>query len=520
MRNKEELRRFAEDALQFLESQPGVIAAEVFVASNGAQVGRFNYSSAIPCNGLEEPKGTSSDGLGTLVVFKSANGIEVGFGSEEGSLGPESMARAFKKACIARHFDPEFHSLPLPSGEKRTLSDYHDPDTMELSPEMFCDASWRILDGAIDAARSSQKLIGLFGGEQGLKDARLIVGGDLTMLQERMAVVSSVMRKSQTDESTLAMASLTCMVEKLNAKGSGYGTWTRIADVDETPGRVGMENAIASIGGRRVPSGKYTVIFGPAAMAEIMGLILGSLDLNTIYSGTSLFNGKLGSRVAAEHVQLLDWGNAPGLVASKGITCEGLPTGQTQLIRDGVFVGALANWYEMQRMLHDPRAQEKLGQDPNNWKQTLVPRNGFRFAERGGGRTPSSETSSFGTNVILTSSDPIPLGEMITQIGHGLLLGRLWYVYPMGPPSQGDFTGTVVADSYLIENGRIVGGLAINSLRINDNLQRILHRIQAISRERQTPLVWAADSVRHMPHVLVDDVQLEAIAGNVMETGM
>ncbi len=37
-----------------------------------------------------------------------------------------------------------------------------------------------------------------------------------------------------------------------------------------------------------------------------------------------------------------DSGAAPGLMGSKGITCEGLPTGRTEIIRDGVLVGEAA----------------------------------------------------------------------------------------------------------------------------------------------------------------------------------
>src|SRR2546421_7592773 len=36
-----------------------------------------------------------------------------------------------------------------------------------------------------------------------------------------------------------------------------------------------------------------------------------------------------------------DHGALPGLVGSKGITCEGLPTGRTDLIKEGVLVGCL-----------------------------------------------------------------------------------------------------------------------------------------------------------------------------------
>ena len=58
-----ELKRAVEEALRFLSAQPGIREAEVFAASNRALLTRLNYTSHIPCNGVEEPKSTESHGL-------------------------------------------------------------------------------------------------------------------------------------------------------------------------------------------------------------------------------------------------------------------------------------------------------------------------------------------------------------------------------------------------------------------------------------------------------------------------
>ena len=165
--------------------------------------------------------------------------------------------------------------------------------------------------------------------------------------------------------------------------------------------------------------------------------------------------------------------------------------------------------------MSDPKFKEKLGKDPEDWRHAFVPRNGFRF--NGPGRNPGG-AGTYGTNVFLESSKPAALEDMIAGVKEGLLLGRLWYVYPMGSPKQGGFTGTAVADSYLIRDGKIVKGLAPNSVRLQDNYRRILMNIEAVSRERKTPLVWAADSIRHMPYILVRNVGISAVSGTVRET--
>ena len=62
------------------------------------------------------------------------------------------------------------------------------------------------------------------------------MGGDVTILQERIAIVSSHMPRVQTDESTLIMRFVTAMVETRDAKGSGWSTTTRLADLTDEAG--------------------------------------------------------------------------------------------------------------------------------------------------------------------------------------------------------------------------------------------------------------------------------------------
>ena len=50
-----ELAKAAEEALALVARQPAVVEAEVFAAANSALLTRLNYTSHIPCNGVEEP---------------------------------------------------------------------------------------------------------------------------------------------------------------------------------------------------------------------------------------------------------------------------------------------------------------------------------------------------------------------------------------------------------------------------------------------------------------------------------
>jgi len=509
------LKKSVTDALAYLRSIEDIEEAEVFASSNGQLLTRLNYTSHIPCNGVEEPKSTESFGIGIQAVFKTPEGRKFGFGSESSDISLEGVKEALAKARIGAVLDPEFQSLARPTGEKRKLRRYHDPQLMRLADGDLVGAGWQLVGGALRTFQGSETLSELAGGGS-LRDLGLIVGGDVTILQERIAVASYAMPQPQTDESALILSFITAMVEREGSKGSGYGAATRLADFGDGAGRQAARNAIDSIGGVRVKSGEYRVVFGQQAVMDLMvNLVMPSLNLGTFYAGASAFLGKLGQPVAAEMLSIYDDGAAPGLAGSKGITCEGLPTGRTDLIVNGTLKGLLTNYYESQRILIDPRAKEKLGIEPNEQRAAFVPRNGFRFTS-GGGRSHGSQPGIFATNVIIQGNDRSH-EELLRDVGDGLYLGRIWYTYPVNGLRVGDFTCTVVGDSYVIRDGRLAEPIKANSIRLNDSIHNVLRGVIGVGRERHPTLVWAADEIVYAPEVVVAKVRVEEIAG-YMET--
>ncbi|MFQ6019992.1 MAG: TldD/PmbA family protein, partial [Dehalococcoidia bacterium] len=475
---------------------------------------RLNYTSHIPCNGVEEPKSIENFGVGVQAVFKPGEGEEVrriGFGSEASEIGVEGARSALEKARQGAVADPEFRSLARPSGEQRKLAAYHDPKLMETADGDLVDSGWRVVGGALRAFRTSESLAGLAAGPDGLRDLGLIVGGDVTILQERVAIASSAMPQVQTDESSLIMSFITAMVESQGAKGSGYDGATHLAAFRGGAGGQAAENAVRGIGGVRVPSGEYRVVLGRQAVMDIVhNLVLPALNVSLFYAVGSPFLGQLGQPVASPKLTIVDDGAAPGLLGSKGITCEGLPTGRTELIRDGVLVGLLANHYETERIMADPMAKEKLGIDPKERAAALVPRNGFRFA-RGGGRHFDAQPGIHPTNV-LVPGDVESDQELARLVGDGLYIGRIWYTYPVNGLRAGDFTCTVVGDSYVIRDGRLAEPIKPNTLRINDNIRNVLSGVIGVTREGKPTLVWAADEIVYAPEIAVEKLQAQAIA--------
>src|SRR5207244_13495079 len=167
-------------------------------------------------------------------------------------------------------------------------------------------------------------------------------------------------RRGQTDEPPLTTAFATGRVESRGARGSGASAGTRLDHFTDEAGVEAAHHAIAAIGGERVPSGEYTVVFGRQPVADLLNnIVVPACTARAFYSDRTPFLGQLGRRVASLELTISDHGALPGLVGSKGITCEGLPTGRTDLIKEGVLVGCLSNWYGAQSLIKDKALREK-----------------------------------------------------------------------------------------------------------------------------------------------------------------
>ncbi|TAJ23075.1 MAG: hypothetical protein EPO64_12035, partial [Nitrospirae bacterium] len=404
------LKAAVQRALRLIARAKDIQEAEVYASSTGQLLCRLNYTSEIPCNGVEEPKSSESFGIGIRAVFTGSDSPRIGFGSEARDLSPIGIRRALEKARQNAVPDPEFISFPAPPADARSRphssAPAHDRAIMELHDDALVKAGWRVLSDALTTFASSDELVRLAGSPEKLAGLGLIVGGDVSLVQQRIAVASTRMPTIQTDESTAVTAYITSMVERKQAKGSGYAAATHLSRFKGDAGGEAARNAIGAVGGQRIPSGTYRVVIGPQPVSDLMtNLILPSLSADAFYSCQSPFLGEIGRPVASDLVTMYDHGAAKGCVASKRLTCEGLPTGRTDLIRGGTLQGLLSSHYETLRLLQDPRAREKLGVNPQEHPEVLTPRNGFRLSSRGG-RQFDAPPSIAATNVFIEGSVP------------------------------------------------------------------------------------------------------------------
>lgn len=460
------------------------VELEVFASWNELVTMRLNYTSDMPSMGLQEPKSNQSLGVGVRAVFTDKGRVTVGFGSESNDLRPGAVKRALRKARRYRFSDPDFHSLPSPAGTP-TLTDYHDPAAMEAKDADIVDLGWKALRGALTAFR-----------ERGISKS-IIVGGDVCVLREKMALKSTT-GIDEFDESTILTATITTMVEGKDVKGTGWSTGTHLERFDpEAAGREAAESAIRTIGGERIPPGIYEVVLGRQPVTDLVSHIIApSLSLSFLNASNTPFLGKLGKEVCSSNLSIYDHGALPGEVASKKITCEGLPTGRTDLVSGGMLVGFLANHYLSQK-LSGPIA-------------SFEPRNGFRFYTLG--RNNDMRPAISPTNIVVEGREEVSGEELLSGIKEGVYIGRIWYTYPINGMAAGDFTSTIIADSFMIRDGKISTPLKPNTIRINSNISHVLNNVHSVTKEKKTTLVWAAEEAVIAPEIRVTGVRLDSIA--------
>lgn len=509
-----ELKSAVQRALRVVARAKDVREAEAYASSTGQFICRLNYTSQIPCNGVEEPKSSEHFGISIRAVFNGTGTPRVGFGSEARDLSLTGIQRALEKARINAIPDPDFVSLPAPGpvAARRKIPLYHDRRIMDLSDSALVETGWQVVHEALKTFSSSEALAKLVGSKDKLAAAGLIVGGDVSLFRQRVAVASTRAPRVQTDESAFLTSTVTAMVERRDAKGSGYAAVTHLARFKGATGNQAAAAAIQSAGGQRLLGGRYPVVLGPQPVADLMThVILPSLCADAFFSSRSAFLGELGRPVAASLLTIYDHGAAKGLVGTRAITCEGLPTGRTELIKNGILQGLLSNHYETERLLRDPQAQQKLGINPKDHPDALAPRNGFRVSSRGG-RQFDVQPGIAATNVCIEGADPHTTDSLLRLVGDGVYIGRIWYTYPMNGLRAGDFTCTVVGDSYLIRNGKLAAPLQPNTIRITGNIKPLLQGIVGVTK-RAVPIVgWGADEVIYAPEIAVRELALAEIA--------
>lgn len=106
--------------------------------------------------------------------------------------------------------------------------------------------------------------------------------------------------------------------------------------------RCAVHQASVNLAAKPAPAGEMTVVLGPGWPGILLHEAVGhGLEGDFNRKGSSTFSGRLGQRVAARGVTVIDDGTLADRRGSLTVDDEGNPTQRTVLIEDGILVGYL-----------------------------------------------------------------------------------------------------------------------------------------------------------------------------------
>jgi PmbA protein len=228
-----------------------------------------------------------------------------------------------------------------------------------------------------------------------------------------------------------------------------YTRRRRALEDAESVGRTAAARALRRLGARKVKTAEVPVIFDPDTAASLLRSIAGATSGPSLYRRASFLLERLGSRIAAPSVTIVDDGLLHGALGSRPFDGEGLATRRTVLVGEGT----------LQSYLLDTYSARKLGMTSTH------------HASRDG-----AGVSVGTTNLMLLPGTATP-EELIGSVKQGLYVTELIGFGVNGV--TGDYSRG--AAGLWIEDGRL--SFPVEEVTIAGNLLQMFDRIDGIGND-------------------------------------
>ncbi|MBZ5574132.1 MAG: TldD/PmbA family protein [Acidobacteriia bacterium] len=118
----------------------------------------------------------------------------------------------------------------------------------------------------------------------------------------------------------------------------------------EHVGKVAAERTIRRLGARKVKTAHVPVVLDPLVAVSMLDHIFEGVNGDSVYRGASFLAGKLGEKIAADRVNVIDDGTMAGGFGTSPFDGEGIPTRRTVVIENGVLKSYLLNTYTAKKL--------------------------------------------------------------------------------------------------------------------------------------------------------------------------
>jgi PmbA protein len=118
----------------------------------------------------------------------------------------------------------------------------------------------------------------------------------------------------------------------------------------EEVGRIAAQRTLRRLGARKVKTAKVPIILDPLMSRTMLEHIFEAVNGDSVYRGASFLAGKLGEKIAATNVSVIDDGTIVGGFGSSPFDGEGIPSRRTSVIEKGVLKSYLLNTYTARKL--------------------------------------------------------------------------------------------------------------------------------------------------------------------------
>jgi len=259
-----------------------------------------------------------------------------------------------------------------------------------------------------------------------------------------------------------------------DASGQGLSCAATMSDFKpEEAGRRAGEDARRMVGASVPAAGEYEVLLSPTVASNIIQSVAASASAFDVESGSSYLIDKLGKKVASSSFNLTDHGSLKGALGGRSFDDEGMATGTTPIIREGVLVSYLHNLSTARR------------------GKTITTGNAGVIAPHPWNLEVGAGDAEF--------------EELVKEIKRGVILTSNWYTR-FKNRRTGEFSTVPRDGAYLVEEGRVVKPL--KGMRLSDDLTRMLSSVRMLSRAREWIEWWEVQTPTLCPWILLDGAKV------------
>ena len=414
------LQQLAEDVLKHA-SNKGATACEVDVSEG------FGQSVTVRCDEVETIEFNRDKGIGITVYAGQRKGY-----ASTSDFSAQALRETVEAALNIARFTAEDDCAGLAEAALMAKD----------SPDLDLYHPWALsVEESIDTARRC---------EQAAFDASPLVsnseGASISTQQAHFVSANSLgfMGGYPTSRHYISCSMIAGEQDAMQ-RDDWYTTHRDASRLDDPQqvGRIAAERAVARLGGRKVKTGEFPVIFEAQLAGGLLGSLVHAASGGALYRKASFLIDHLGRKIMPDFVQIAERPHIACGLGSAAFDSDGVATRDRDIVVDGILQGYFLSAY----------TGRKLGM------QTTA--------------------NAGGSHNLIIQPGQYDLDGLLAQMGRGLLVTELLghgINYVTGDYSRG-------AAGYWVENGKIVH--PVEEITIAGNLKTMLAGVVAVGNDVQ-----------------------------------